>query len=100
MKKTVLLNKTALTKHLKLLPDWVLNAKSTQVSKTFTFRDHIDALVFIARATVHAQVLDHHPEIVFSFRKVKVQLTTHDVKGISVKDIELAQRIDKIKNGG
>lgn len=100
MKKTALLKKTELTKKLKALKEWSLNTKGTFISRTFTFKDHINALVFIARATVHAQVLDHHPDIEFTFKKVKVTLTSHDLKGLTQKDIDLAERIDAITKGG
>ena len=96
MKKPVALKKSELTKALKSLPSWSLNPKGTVLSQTFTFNNHLDALVFIARITVHAQVLDHHPEILFTFKKLKVSLTTHDVKSVTKKDIELAKKISAI----
>ena len=40
---------------------------------------------------------DHHPEWANVFSKVDVVLTTHDVEGVSVKDIGLAVVMDKIK---
>lgn len=95
--KIKLLTKSELKKALKTLTEWTVNPKETQLTLTRTFDTHIDGLVFIARTTVHAQVLDHHPEIVFTFKKVKVLLTTHDVKGLTKKDIELAKKISQIK---
>ncbi len=101
MKKTVsLLKNTELEKECKKLTLWSRNKKQTELSRIFTFNGHIDALVFIARITVHAQVLTHHPEILFTYAKVKVILTTHDVKGITKLDIDLAKRIDALYIGG
>ena len=94
--KVKLLTKAEITKTLKSLNGWTLNAKGTALSHVYAFSNHIDALVFIARITVHAQVLDHHPEIIFSFKKVKVTTTTHDAKGLTAKDVELARRIHTI----
>jgi 4a-hydroxytetrahydrobiopterin dehydratase len=95
--KPTLLTKSQLTKSLKSLDDgWTLSAKGNTLQQTFAFKDHVAALVFIARLTVHAQVLNHHPEIVFTFKKVKVTLTTHDLKGISALDIEFAKRVDAL----
>jgi 4a-hydroxytetrahydrobiopterin dehydratase len=91
--KKLLLNKKEIAKELKKLPEWSTNPKETSITYTRTFKNHIDALVFIARITVHAQVLGHHPEIVFTYNKVKVTLTTHDAKGLTKKDFELAQKI-------
>jgi 4a-hydroxytetrahydrobiopterin dehydratase len=95
--RIALLKKTELKKLQKELSLWQLNAKETELSRTWTFENHLDALVFIARITVHAQVLTHHPEITYSYKKVKVKLTTHDLKGISTADVELAKRIDFLK---
>jgi 4a-hydroxytetrahydrobiopterin dehydratase len=100
MKKSTPLKSVELKKALKALPLWSVNPKATVLSRTFSFDNHIDALVFIARATVHAQVLDHHPEILFTFKKVKISLTTHDIKSITKKDIELAQKISSISTKG
>lgn len=101
MKKDgVILKKGERTKLLKKVPLWALTQKETALTRTFTFKSHIDALVLIARITVHAQVQNHHPEIVFNYCKVKVTLTTHDVKGVTSKDFELAQKIDTLRIGG
>ena len=94
------LSKAELKKALAKLPNWKANPKGTVLSQTVTFPSHVDALVFIARVSVHAQVLDHHPEIIFTFAKVKVQLTTDDIKALSKKDIALAERIDTIARKG
>jgi 4a-hydroxytetrahydrobiopterin dehydratase len=92
-----LLTKAQLTKQLKTLDGWNHSEKAGTLQQTFTFKDHVDALVFIARVTVHAQVLDHHPDILFTFKKVKVILTTHDAKGLTALDIDFAKRIDVIQ---
>jgi 4a-hydroxytetrahydrobiopterin dehydratase len=91
--KKLLLNKKEIAKAIKKLPDWSTNPKETAITHTRTFKNHIDALVFIARVTVHAQVLLHHPEILFTYSKVRITLTTHDAKGLTAKDFELANKI-------
>ena len=99
MKKSlVLLKKAELKKLAKVLPSWTINAKETELSQTLTFENHLDALVCIARITVHAQVLNHHPEIVFTYKKLKIKLTTHDLKGITQLDVEFAKRIDTLES--
>jgi 4a-hydroxytetrahydrobiopterin dehydratase len=100
MKKPTPLKSAALKKALTALPLWNTNPKATILSRIFNFNNHLDALVFIARTTVHAQVLDHHPEILFTYKKVKISLSTHDVKAITKKDIELAQKISEINSKG
>jgi 4a-hydroxytetrahydrobiopterin dehydratase len=96
-KTPAILTKGALKKEMKLLFDWRHNPALTQLSLSCTFKSHIDALAFIARVTVIAQVLDHHPDIHFSLQKVKLTIATKGAKGVTKKDIELAKRIDALK---
>jgi 4a-hydroxytetrahydrobiopterin dehydratase len=78
------------------LAGWSLNAKSTTLSKAFEFNSFLDALTFTARIAVHAEILQHHPEINITYGKVRVLLTTHDVDGLTGLDFELAKRIEKL----
>lgn len=94
--KRVLLNKREISAVLKKHEGWSVNSKETQFYKTFTFPKYIDALVFIARITVHAEVLQHHPDIEFTYAKVKVKLSTHDLKGLTKVDVALLERIEKL----
>ena len=41
-----------------------------------------------------AEEIQHHPEWFNVYNKVKITLTTHDVRGLSEKDIKLGQFID------
>lgn len=95
-KKVIPLTKKEILKLKKSLPLWTLNKKESEISRTYSTDTHIDALVLVARITVHAQVLNHHPEIIFSYAKLKITLTTHDVKGLTKLDFELARQIDLI----
>ncbi len=84
-------------KKLTKLPDWTLSSDGTEISRTFSFPTFIAGFSFVARIAVHAEVMGHHPEIVLSYGKVKVTLTTHDAKGLTKKDFELAEKIDTLK---
>jgi 4a-hydroxytetrahydrobiopterin dehydratase len=80
-------------KALQALPDWKVNANGTFIKATFKQPDYISGLAFIARIAVHAEVLQHHPDITYTYSSVSVKLTTHDLKGVSELDILLAQKI-------
>lgn len=83
-------------KKLKKLSDWTINSKRTEISKSFPFDSFINGFTFVARIAVHAEVMGHHPDIELSFAKVKVRLATHDVKGLTNADFELAQKINSL----
>jgi 4a-hydroxytetrahydrobiopterin dehydratase len=53
------------------------------------------ATMMIANAIAHiCELAWHHPEITLSYQHVTVKLNTHDVNGISMRDIECAERIE------
>ncbi|MDD3662386.1 MAG: 4a-hydroxytetrahydrobiopterin dehydratase [Candidatus Pacebacteria bacterium] len=67
--------------------------------KVFTFNNFLEAIDFVNKVALLAEKNKHHPDIeIFSYKKVKIKLSTHD-KGnqITQKDIELSLEIDKIK---
>lgn len=90
------LPKKDLTKALKGLSQWKTNTKETELSRVFEFPSFITAFTFVAKVAVHAEVANHHPDIELSYGRVKITLTTHDAKGLTKADFELAKRIDTI----
>lgn len=43
-----------------------------------------------------AEVADHHPDIRLTFGAVRVFLTSHDVGGITMRDVDLARQISAL----
>ena len=49
------------------------------------------------RVAFEAEALNHHPEWTNVYNRVAIRLNTHDAGGkVTRKDVELAQRIQKI----
>lgn len=79
------------------IPGWKLvNGK---LNKSFEFKDFIEAFGFMTRVAIKAEKMNHHPEWFNVYNKVKIDLVTHDVNGISNYDIKLASAINKIQSG-
>lgn len=90
------LTKTEIKKFLKAHAGWQTNKKETELKCEVEFPKYIDGLVLIARIAVHAEILNHHPEVTYSYNRLKIKLSTHEVKGLTKLDTALASRIDKI----
>ena len=62
--------------------------------KTFKFKSFIQAFGWMSQIAIWAEKLNHHPEWCNIYNKVDVQLTTHDVGGISELDFKLAEKME------
>ena len=77
---------------LATLDGWKL--EHGQIVREYEFADFIAASMFVTGVNMEAEKANHHPELLQRFGKVKIQLTTHDVGGISELDLRLAKKLD------
>jgi 4a-hydroxytetrahydrobiopterin dehydratase len=84
--------KAALSK----LKGWADVSGRDAIAKKFTFKDFNEAFGFMTRAALVAEKMDHHPEWFNVYKTVDVTLATHDAGGVTERDIELAEAMDKI----
>lgn len=81
-----------------------LNSKSThawhidadQLIKTYQFADFIHAFGFMSSAALVIEKHNHHPDWRNVYKSVTVQLTTHEVDGLSERDFQLAHELDRL----
>ncbi len=83
------------------LAGWKIGrGKTPRIYKRYSLRDFIDVVNFINSIKDAAEELGHHPDLcIENYNTIRVFLTTHDIKGLSTMDIELAERIEKIYRG-
>lgn len=89
------LNSAELEARLKSIPKWNLN-QAGKLERQFKFKTFAEAFSFMTRIAFEAEKLNHHPDWFNSYNLVKVELISHDQKGITSRDVELAQTIDHI----
>jgi 4a-hydroxytetrahydrobiopterin dehydratase len=66
------------------------------IRKSFHFSNFSEAWGFMSRIALVAEKMDHHPEFFNVYNRVEIILSTHDVGGLSDKDVHLAQAIDEL----
>jgi len=66
------------------------------LSKRYTFADFAGALAFAVRVGMAAERRDHHPDLEVGWGKARAVWTTHDAKGITALDLELAEKTDSL----
>ncbi|KQZ49339.1 pterin-4-alpha-carbinolamine dehydratase [Rhizobium sp. Root149] len=77
------------------LSGWKLREDGLAISKTFKFRNFVEAFGFMAQSALVAEKLDHHPEWFNVYSRVDVTLTTHDAQGVTELDVKLAQAMEQ-----
>ncbi len=82
--------------YMKQVPKWEL-IKGKQISRTWLFKDFIQALKFVNSVGKLAEKEGHHPDILISYNKVVLDLWTHSIGGLSENDFILAAKINVLK---
>jgi 4a-hydroxytetrahydrobiopterin dehydratase len=75
---------------LQILQGWVL--VDGAIEKEFRFRSYLEGLDFAYSIGKIAEEQDHHPDIIVKWKRVKLSLSTHSVKGLSENDFILAAK--------
>ncbi|MEI6359957.1 MAG: 4a-hydroxytetrahydrobiopterin dehydratase [Synechococcus sp. ELA619] len=76
------------------VPGWQLQAG--RLHRNLVFGDFVAAFGFMAQVALVAEALGHHPDWSNSWNRVVIDLTTHDLGGLSDLDLQLAQRINQL----
>lgn len=82
-------------KALSELKGWAHDGKRDAITKTFTFRNFVEAFGFMTQSALVAERMDHHPEWSNVYKTVNVLLTTHDAGGLTQRDVNLARAMDE-----
>jgi len=91
---TMPLSQTEIDQKLQTVPQWQ-QSKQT-ITRTFKFKNFVEAIAFVDKLVEPAEAAGHHPDLTISYNKVTVSLTSHDAGGLTEKDFELAQNISNL----
>jgi 4a-hydroxytetrahydrobiopterin dehydratase len=80
------------------IPGWMLDGDGADVAiqKTFRFANYLETMSFVNAVAFIAERHDHHPDMSVHYGRCVVRFNTHDVKGISITDIECAVEVDAL----
>lgn len=90
------LKRAAFTPYLEQTPGWEV-VDDLKIEKKFQFKNFKEALAFVNKVGELAEQEQHHPNIyLHGWNKVKITLTTHAIKGLSINDFIMATKVDKL----
>ncbi len=75
---------------VRVLTGW--NLMDGSLEKEFHFKSYLDGLDFAYSVGKIAEEQDHHPDILIKWRRVRLTLSTHSVKGLSENDFIVAAK--------
>src|ERR1700745_1931379 len=66
------------------------------ITRAFPFPDFQKALDFVNRVGAVAEEQGHHPDILLSWGKAEITLSTHKINGLSESDFIMSAKIDRL----
>ncbi len=85
-------------KLLPRVPGWTVNDSGTQIFKVWECKNFRDAMALVNKVADLAEREGHHPDIqLFSYRRVRLDVTTHAIGGLSDNDFILAAKINMLR---
>ena len=77
---------------VKGLTGWAVEGDA--IVKEFRFGGFPEAIAFVVRVGMAAEVANHHPDLDVRYNRVRVALSTHSEGGLTEKDFALAAEAD------
>ena len=90
-----LLNADELSEQLGGMPSW--EALEGELVKVFKFGSYLDGVEFARRCGEVAEEMNHHPDLLIQWRKVRVSISTHSAGGLTGLDLEYAERVGRFE---
>ncbi len=89
-----LLSQSLIDDLLSQLKGWQL--QDNHISKTFSFDNYYRTIAFVNALAWMTHREDHHPELTVNYNSCRVDYSTHDVGGLSIKDFNCAAQADAL----
>ncbi len=76
------------------LPEWTV--LSNGIHREFKFKNFVEAFGFMTQVALISESINHHPNWSNVYSTVDINLSTHDLGGLTNLDVELAKSINAI----
>lgn len=84
-------------KYVSTTPLWTLSDDAKWVSRKIVCKNFMDVMGIANQVAELAEAEGHHPDLhITGYRKLKIDLTTHAIGGLSENDFILAAKIDQL----
>ena len=82
---------------LKTLKEWQFDQTQQIITKDYVMKNFMAAIKLINSVAEISEAENHHPDIhLVGYRKLRIELTTHAVGGVTENDLIVAAKIDQL----
>jgi 4a-hydroxytetrahydrobiopterin dehydratase len=78
------------------VPGWELKSDEQKLVRRFKFKGFREAMSFVNGVADLAEAEGHHPDMHIFWNRVRLELTTHAIKGLSENDFVMAAKISEL----
>jgi len=91
------LSREAAEAYLAQVPGWrIIDGAPLKIARDVKRKDFAGALAFVNKMAAVAEEQGHHPDFCVSWNKVKIELVTHSIGGLSENDFIIAAKINAL----
>ncbi len=82
-----------------MAPEW--KRDTSEKGLPFIYRVHharafMEGIKFVEKVARMAEDNNHHPDIFINYKRITVRYWTHTVAGVTLADVQMAQKIDSL----
>ena len=79
------------------IPGWQLSGDAKTISRDYNAKNFMTAVNFMTQVAAVAESENHHPDIhLTGYRKLRIDLSTHAIGGLSENDFIVAAKINEL----
>lgn len=83
------------------VPGWqIIDGEPLKIARSIKLKDFTQAMAFVNNVAQLAEAEGHHPDFCVSWNRVRLELFTHAIGGLSENDFIMAAKINELKEGG
>ena len=95
--KTKPFTKQEAQSYLNQVSGWEIDTEGKVIQRTFNMKNFMSAVNFIDKIAQVAEAENHHPDIhLTGYRKLRIDLSTHAIGGLSENDFIVAAKINEL----
>jgi len=91
-----LLSKKDIRSSLSNISGWVF--EDNKIKRVIEFDTYMASIDLVKSIAKKAEKINHHPEIIVGYCKIQIELTSHDLGGVTTDCIEMATYVNSITN--